>query len=403
MRRTLLLIFALTLSSLHAQSTDLNNYSIAKKQTIYSNILDEEREIFIHTPEGFWGLDDSLSCYPITFVLDGESQFLSTASAIDYLSSAPLGNDLMPRTIVVGIPNTNRNRDFTPIKGKMGKDTTGMHMTGGGPKFLDFIITELLPHLDSTYSLCKHRTIVGHSLGGLVVFDALLNRREYFDNYLAIDPALDFADELFLSTILDTLRTTNLREEQLFVASANTISSFIGLENIETDTSEIAKLGQSNIKFAQLANSENWNINLSHKHYPDENHFSVPYIATFEALKSFYSYYPFKEMIKYYHPRYENKSDLVEKLQVHYQEISNRLGYQTIPMESYINSWAFGLVHFGREQLAIDMFNYNLKLYPNNASVYNTMGSFMRNIGKEAEATQLLEQALEIEKKQNNQ
>ena len=69
----------------------------------------------------FGGMDDSLDMYPVTYVLDGESQFLNTYSAIDYLSSSALGNDNMPRTIVVGIPNKNRNRDLTPTKGILGQ------------------------------------------------------------------------------------------------------------------------------------------------------------------------------------------------------------------------------------------------------------------------------------------
>lgn len=279
----------------------------------------------------------------------------------------------------------------------MGKDTTGMYLTGGGVKFLDFITSELLPYMEDNYSLCEHRTIIGHSLGGLIVFEALLNKREYFDNYLALDPVIDFGEQSFFEEIVDTLRTANLQKEKLYVAVANTIRSFVGLENIEEDKSEIAKLTKANLKFTNLANSENWNINITHKYYPDEGHFSVPYIGTYDAMKQFYSYYPFKEMIYYYHPRYENKTDLVEKLEMHYQKISNRLGYPVMPMESYINSWAFGLAHFGRMELAIDMFNYNLKLYPQNASVYNTMGFFMMNNGKEAEAISLFEKSLKIE------
>ena len=396
MKLILQLILILAVTNLFAQSPAVSDYSIAKKHKIYSKILEEEREIYVHVPEGFWGLDENPSCYPITFVLDGESQFLSTTSAIDYMSSAPMGNDLMPRTIVVGIPNTNRNRDFTPIKAKIGKDTASIHLTGGGVKFLDFITAELLPYLENTYSLCEHRTIIGHSLGGLIVFEALLNKREYFDNYLALDPALDFGEEVFLEEVLDTLRTANLQKEQLYIAVANTIRSFIGVENVEKDSSEIAKLTRANLKFTNMINAENWNINITHKYYPEEDHFSVPYIATYEAMKQFYNYYPFKEIINYYHPRYANKSDLVEKLEMHYQEISNHLGYPVIPMESYINSWAFGLAHFERMELAIDMFNLNLKLYPKNASVFNTMGYFMMNNDKKAEAIALFEKSLTI-------
>jgi enterochelin esterase-like enzyme len=76
----LLLIFACL--NLSAQSTELSPYSIGEKHTIYSEILEEDREIIIHVPPGFWEMDENLKNHPITFVLDGESQFLNTVSAI---------------------------------------------------------------------------------------------------------------------------------------------------------------------------------------------------------------------------------------------------------------------------------------------------------------------------------
>lgn len=396
--KTITYLFAfLITTSLFAQVSTSTDYSIGKKLTIHSDILEEDREVFIYVPEGFWGLDDSLTCYPVTFVLDGESQFLNTVSVIDYMSSAPMGNDLMPRTIVVGIPNTNRNRDLTPRKGQLGSDVSSLKLTGGGPKFLNFILEELLPQLDSMYSLCEHRTIIGHSLGGLLVFEALLTKRDYFDNYLAIDPGLGFGEEAFLEEVLDTLRTADLTEENLFVASAGTGLSFLGIENLEKDTSEIAKLPQSNLRFSNAVKQETWKINLKHQYFEEENHFSIPYPATYQAIKHFYSYYPFKEMMSYYHPKYAPKTDLVEKLNAHYERTSNHLGFKAIPLESYINSWAFGLDHFGRKDLALDMFKYSLELYPQNSSAYNTIGFYLLNSGRNKEAVTFFEQSLELE------
>jgi predicted alpha/beta superfamily hydrolase len=277
----------------------------------------------------------------------------------------------MPRTIVVGIPNTNRNRDLTPTKGILGRDSSMYSTSGGGPKFLDFIVSELTPYIDSLYSTSTHRTIIGHSLGGLIVFEALLRRREHFNNYLAIDPGLFYDNESYYHQVLDSLRSANLSEENLFIAKGNSLPTFLDIEDIEKDTSEIVKLTKTNEDFLKLSRSENWNINYIFKKFPTENHFSIPYPATYEAMKYFYSYYPFREMMDYYHPAYKDKTDLVVQLKKHYQLISNQLAYEVLPMESYINSWAYGFSHFQRVDLALDLFNLNIELYPENASVYN--------------------------------
>jgi len=389
----LLLLFALNLT---AQSSNLNSYSIAEKHTLYSKILKESREILIHLPPGFWGLDEALDNYAVAFVLDGESQFMHTTAAIDFLSSAPMGNDNMPRTIVVGIPNTNRNRDFTPTKGIMNGDSTTLDITGGGPKFLDFIIEELTPYLDSLYATSTHRTLIGHSLGGLFVFEALLDKREHFTNYLAIDPALNFDNESYYRHALDTLNTADLSEENLFVATAGTLMNFLDETDIEQDTSLIVQLTRTNQKFLKAAKNANWKLNYTTEHYPDENHFSIPYSATHDAFKYFYSYYSFKEIAHYYHPTYRNRTDLVLRLKAHYQMISKKLGYTVIPMEGYINSWAFGMAYFKRADLAEDLFDYGIELYPTQASIYNSKGYFLQGEGRMKEAMKMFEKSVEF-------
>ena len=88
------------------------------------------------------------------------------------------------------------------------------------------------------------------------------------------------------------------------------------------------------------------------------------------------------------------KIDLVEKLDAHYQRISSHLGFKTVPLESYINSWAYGLDHFGRKDLAEDMFLYNVSLYPDHPSVYNTLANFMLSAENYDQAAKLFEQSL---------
>lgn len=276
--------------------------TVGERISIYSSILGEDREIYIHEPAGFWGMDEEMENLPVVYVLDGESQFLNTVSTIDYLSAGPNGNDIIPRSLIIGIPNTNRNRDLTPIKGIIGNDPTTLETTGGGPDFLEFITTELIPYIDKHYSTCSNRTIIGHSMGGMAAFYALLNKREYFNNYIVIDPGFGFANEAFYNTVLDTLRRVDLSEENLHFAAANTRPTFLSLEAMKNDTSDVIKLlDRPNNKFLNLEESKDWKINLSMKYYDDEIHYSVPLRATYDAMKYFYNYYSFKEMNNYYH------------------------------------------------------------------------------------------------------
>lgn len=392
-------IFLLLLSiQILAQNTDkTHDISIGQSIEIESKVLGETRQIFVHQPKGFWGMDEAMTNLPLVLVLDGETQFLHTVSTVDFLSSAPLGNDLIPRSLVVGIPNTNRNRDLSPIKGVIANDSTTLEITGGGKKFLNFITEELIPYIETNYATSEHRTIIGHSLGGLIALEALLRKRDYFNNYIAIDPGLGFADEIYMKEVLDTLNHADLSTENLYFAAANTRPTFMTDEEVLTDDSDIMKLTDiPNRKFMRAIEKNQWSINLTSKYYPQENHFSIPLRATQDALRAFYSFYSFPEIINYYHPRYKDKSDLVEKVREHYQMISSKMGYQVIPMVGYINSFAFGIAPSGREDLSIALFEYNIELHPDNPVVYNNLGYFYMSREKKQEALEVFQKSVKI-------
>ncbi|MGH1364543.1 MAG: alpha/beta hydrolase-fold protein [Calditrichia bacterium] len=394
-------IFLLLISiqfTVFAQSNDqTNDISIGQTIEIESRILGETRQIFVHQPKGFWGMDEAMSNFPVVLVLDGESQFLHTVSTVDFLSSAPLGNDIIPRSLVVGIANTNRDRDLTPIKGVIANDSTTLEITGGGKTFLSFITEELIPFIEANYSTSNHRTIIGHSLGGLIAFEALLRKRGYFNNYIAIDPGLGYADEIYMQEVLDTLNHADLSTENLYFAAGNTRPTFLTDEDLLTDDSDFMKLTDiPNRKFINETEKNEWSLNLTSKHYPADNHFSIPLKATDDALRTFYQYYSFPEIIDYYHPKYKNKSGLIEKIEAHYKMISSKMGYEVIPMVGYINSFAFGIAPSGRMDLAIALFEYNIELHPNNPVVYNNIGYFYMSQGNKQGALKAFKKSVQL-------
>jgi predicted alpha/beta superfamily hydrolase len=388
----ILLIFLVSQINLNGQEISMKNeISLAQKINIESSILGEERDIFIYQPQGLWGMDETLINLPVIYVLDGESQFNHTMTTVDFLSIATNGNDFIPRSIVVGIPNTNRDRDLTPIKDEKFENS------GGGPKFLDFITQELIPYIDENYNTSNHRTIIGHSMGALISFEALLKRRNYFDNYIAIDPGFGLANESFLNEVLDTLNNVDLSTENLYFSAANNRPDFITIEDMMLDTSEFIKsIDLPNHKFIEANNADKWKINLTTKYYPNENHYSIPHISTYDGLRELYKFYTFPEITNYYHPKYKHKEDLVNSLKQHYKTISHKLGYEAIPMQGYINSFAFGLSHFDREDMAIDLFKYNIELHPEDPVVYNNLGYYYMINGNIKKAIRTYNQSLQL-------
>ena len=385
----LLLLIQFKLSGQELSKAD--KISIAETFEIQSSILNETRRIQIYQPQGLWGMDDELANLPVIYVLDGESQFNHTATTVDFLSIATNGNDFIPRSIVVGIPNTNRVRDLTP------KEDMNFEMSGGGPQFLDFITDELIPYIDSTYNTSGHRTIIGHSLGGLMSFEALLRKRKFFDNYISIDPALGFANESFLEEVIDTLNQADLSTENFYFAAANNRPMFLSKDDMLQDTSRLLKsIDIPNHKFITAAESKNWRIKLTTKYYPKENHYSIPHKSTHDGLRELYKFYTFHEMTNYYHPKYKHQNDLVDRIKEHYKLISERMGSEIIPMQGYINSFAFGLDYYNRDDLTIDLLKYNIELHPDNPNMYNNLGYFYKKKGYAKEAIEMYTKSLEL-------
>jgi hypothetical protein len=88
--------------------------TVGEKQTLFSKILNENREIWVHLPKTYNDSSINPAKYPVIYLLDGEINFEYYAGMTDFLSKAPYAD--IPECIVVGIKNTERTRDLTPTK-----------------------------------------------------------------------------------------------------------------------------------------------------------------------------------------------------------------------------------------------------------------------------------------------
>ncbi|MEZ5040363.1 MAG: alpha/beta hydrolase-fold protein [Saprospiraceae bacterium] len=369
--------------------------SIGNKEKIYSKILQEEREVFISVPKGFYGMNEQSPTFPVVYVMDGESQFLTIVGVLDQLSAPASANDVAPQMIVVGIPNTNRNRDLTPTQGIIGRDSASIKITGGAGLMADFIKKELIPYVDSLYPTSAHRVLVGHSLGGLFVLNTLIKYPALFQNYLAIDPFMRWDDQKFADTVIEAVKTIDDTNISLFIATANTRMSWMNLDDVKTDTTDIMYLMRSNLEFRDKMAASELKIKYTNQYYENEDHFQIPLMATYDGFRYFYDFYPFQQMIEYYYPRDpDEEGDLIQELENHYKKISQAFGYEILPMESYVNSWAFGFVQFGRPELANRLFDLNIKNYPESPVVYGSKGYYSLSQGDTIGAIAYFEKSL---------
>ena len=121
--------------------------TIGERLTIASKVLGEDRPILVSTPPGY---GRGQQRYPVLYLTDGDAHLTHTRGTVDFLAR----NGLMPQVIIVGIPNTDRNRDLTPSRvpvRTLGSRTFQLPTSGGADKFLNFIETELAPYVEASY------------------------------------------------------------------------------------------------------------------------------------------------------------------------------------------------------------------------------------------------------------
>ena len=184
----------------------------AEKIHIRSAVLNEERELRVATPSGY---DQSQDAYPVLFVLDGDLNFAFTAEIARYLAAYRM----IPPMIVVGVLNTERSRDMThnqpvPAHARYAN-------AGGADRFLKFLAEEAIPEIEKRYRALPERTLVGHSLSGMLTVYALLTRPDLFSGYIAISPSLWWNDFELLAKVQAFYKSRPTLKKKVFVSLAD--------------------------------------------------------------------------------------------------------------------------------------------------------------------------------------
>lgn len=189
------ILFLLTNLSFGQEKISESDFSIGKVIKIRSEVLDEIRDINIYLPLSY--STDKLKAYPVIYLLDGskDEDFIHVSGIVQFGSFSWI--NMIHESIVVGIGNIDRERDFTsPSQNK--PDLKEFPSSGQSENFIAFIETELQPFIDSSYRTTKTKTIIGQSLGGLLTTEILFKKPDLFDNYIIVSPSLWWNDEKLL-------------------------------------------------------------------------------------------------------------------------------------------------------------------------------------------------------------
>ena len=251
----LILVPLLAAAGLAAEPFSLPRTSV-HRMTAASNGIDYK--LYVSLPRDY---ENSKTRFPVIYLLDADYSFAIAHNVVEHMAD----REHLRWAIVVGIAydgpdryRLNRTRDYTPkFSPEGGYGAEYQKVSGGGPKFRQFLEKELIPFVDATWRSSAERVLVGHSYGGLFAAWTLLTSPELFDGYIIVSPSLWYADKWIFQQ-KQPAKTSGAR-------AYLTVGSMEGDgENMQGDLARLAKLLRSRS-----------NLAVRHEVLPEETHNSL--------------------------------------------------------------------------------------------------------------------------------
>jgi len=380
----LLSLFSVT--ALKAQTIKNNLIVMGVVDSVHSKILNETRKLWVYVP----ARDTTFAQqkYPVVYLLDGDSHFPSVTGMIQQLSGS-----VCPEMIVVAIPNTDRMRDLTTNR------IAALKTSGGGENFTSFIEKELMPHIDSIYPTTSYKILIGHSLGGSMVINTLINHPNMFNGYIAIDPSMWWDRGILLNQAREVLKQKNYSGKSLFIGIANTMpKGMTDTTQARKDTSAATSHIRAILKLRDMIQSDTAanKLKFAYKYYHNDTHGSVPLITEYDALRFFFKNYGLpQETIMKIFGKDSNPEEVLAEIQSHYDNISKQMGYKVALPEDVINNFGISLITRS-PKMAFAFLQLNIKNYPNSYNVYDSMGDYYDAAKDKAKAIAYYRKALTL-------
>jgi predicted alpha/beta superfamily hydrolase len=342
--------FAFAVDHGHEQIT------IGHTETFRSAVLNEDREIEVSLPSGFGTSDRA---YPLVVVLDGRDLYSYVVS-----STAALTPNFFPEMVIVGVRNTDRNRDL---------DVTGAD--GADPEaFGAFLKNELIPYLGRQYRASGYRVLMGHSLAGFYAFHTSLHDPALFDASIATSPSLTY--EGAESKIEDDFESLDrsAMTGRFFYLSA-------GGEESEKLRNRIAQLEQRLIDLGIDGLTCETDV------FPGEGHF---------PMKGFYQ--GLRRVFGDWAPptAWFTTGSLVD-LQEHYERVGAKYGDPGRPPSDLIWSLRNRLDRLDMDEEYLAATEYHVNQYPENLARYLVLVDLYENRSQTDKSIELLERGLAID------
>lgn len=326
-----------------------------------SAILNEEPKVLVAFPKDY---EKGVQKYPVIYVLDGEWNFPIVANAVKVLSD----NERIPPSIVIGVTNSDRNRDFTTKLTTNFEKPDFMKEVGGADNFLNYLEKELVPLVDKTFRTEPHRTIVGHSLGGIFAWHSLASRPQLFQSYLILDASVFWDNGIVVKEVKEFFKQNPTAKSRVFWGRDR-----IPREVWFPQNTELLEFWEKNPPK---------NVKFKFYEMEDETHSTLVFPGTYFGLRTLYADYLIP---------YTEKMTLADVTN-HYSTLSKEFGYEVRIPQGRITG-------VGNQFKTLKMFKDAIALYQIGLKSYTPSTEMLEGLAEAYEADAQPKLALETYQK----
>jgi len=362
--------------------------------SLYSQVLKESRKIYVQLPASYNA--ENSQKYPVVYILDGEV-FLPTAkNVLDFYSGG-----FMPEMVLIGISNNNnRMRDLTTSTVKTMYGRPFNQENGEAANFIQFIENELIPFVEKKYPVTNFRTIIGHSYGGLFAVYTLINHPNIFNNYIAIDPSLDWDNQNLTEQAKTMFANQDFNRKSLFMSLGGQLhmqNPKITIDNVMQDTSDFTVFARSNIAFSNLIKQNHDNgLFFEWKFYPRDLHGTISYPSIMDGLISVFEWYQMENTAKF-NSLETPKAELSNIINYRANKLKNHFGYAIPPYpEDLLNILGDMSMDMGQLEKSKMFFDFAIEYYPNSPIGYSSMVNYYMAQNNNSQALHFATKAYEL-------
>ncbi|MCP4728397.1 MAG: tetratricopeptide repeat protein [bacterium] len=349
--KLLSIIFIISLSVLYSDGVlfaqqDGDDIVIGKYRVFHSEIMGEDRTLLIHLPRNY---ETSNISYPVVFHLYGQQIHRNFGYSMNILETMSVDGRI-PQMILVGVANTDRYRDNLVLNNE--------GSPAGADKFLDFFEKELIPFIESNYKTKDYRIFVGPQASAVFGLYTIMEKPQMFNTFILDSPFLNPTNSEYL-----------MNRAQSYFTKERTLNNFMYIK-YETDAREHILDYTARFKDRVDANT------------PKEFQYII---RKKETEGDFVKLQDIKEALNVIFSGYILPDDFVmnelKDIRDYYKKLSDKVGFEIEVPSMMLTFEGDKLIQERKYNEAIEMFNYDLEIYPHSLNSWLRLGETYRTLG----------------------